>query len=193
MKIETKLNLAATAAALLVAGFLCQTANANLLGIEEDATLTDQGPGMYTGHSFVVGSEALAPGAVGNPSATQYFYEYWFGQSGLTAPPVAIASLSVYFNTGGTANTASSSGAINSTDVNWTFNPNLTSKLVDFLSPDAPGLGYISAQDGGLWGGVPNGDAWGVVVPGVPDGGMTMSMLGGALVGLGAIRRKIRG
>jgi hypothetical protein len=192
MKNETKLKLAATAATLLVTGFLSQTATANVIttGTVYDATLTAQaGPEM--GSSFVAESICLAPGATFNPSATEYYYYYQFGVN-YAPPPVPIASASVFFATG-PAGANSPGGApayISADEINWQFGAGLSVGDFYYLSPIAPTLGYISALDGGLWGGPSGGNAFGVVVPNVPDSGMTISLLGGALVGIGALRRK---
>ena len=78
MKIETKLKLAATAAALLVTGLLSQTANANIVGDEYDATLTDQGPGLFTGSTFTLESFCIAQGLPEIHHASDYLYFYQF-------------------------------------------------------------------------------------------------------------------
>ena len=56
---------------------------------------------------------------------------------------------------------------------------------VDFYSPIPPTIGSASGQDGGIW---YSGD---VVVPNVPDCGLTMTLLGGSFLGLQALRRKL--
>ena len=57
-----------------------------------------------------------------------------------------------------------------------------------FTSTQPPANGYGSALDGGAYDDTGNNN---VVVPQVPDGGLTVSLLGGALLGLGALRRKL--
>ena len=84
------------------------------------------------------------------------------------------------------------SGGVNTTHVSW------SDGLVDepltldfnFFSPDAPTQGYSAALDDATY----NATAGAVYVPtlpAVPDGGLTMTLLGGSLLGLGALRRKL--
>lgn len=198
MKTNMKLNLVATAAVVLASGLLSQSAKAVpvVIGDVYDVTLTDQGPGLYTGDSFIADSQVLAPHTGGNTSS-EYMYYYQFGEGNHPSPPVPITDVSVYFdNSLGLADTAQGGifQNITPTDVEWQFGSGLSTGSFNFLSPYAPTLGYMSAHDGGLWGAVGGGNQFGVVVPmapTIPDSATTLSLLGGALVGLGALRRKI--
>ena len=80
---------------------------------------------------------------------------------------------------------------INAGNVNWQFNPNTLQPLFDFLSPDRSdvGLRYCPRRWALGW-----SQRWWCFwhchSRDVPDSGMTLSLLGGALVGIGALRRK---
>ncbi|HUD46431.1 MAG TPA: hypothetical protein VMR33_06355 [Candidatus Baltobacteraceae bacterium] len=179
--------LAATAGAILVAG-LCQTAQANLIG---DTTLHNGG------NTIVVDSSAVLQ--TSGPETGDYLYTYSFND----AIAAGLASYTVYFPTA-TAGVFGVAGAttdpitfdsINNGDVNWEFNNagpyTGGAESVWFYSPLAPALGDTSGQDGGLWGNGTGAVQFGVVVPNVPDGGMTMTLLGGSLMVLQALRRKL--
>lgn len=179
--------LAATAGAVLVAG-LCQTAQANLIG---DTTLVNGA------NTIAVDSSAVLQ--TSGPETGDYLYTYSFND----AVAKGLASYTVYFPTAG-AGVLGVGGAvadpitfdsINTADVNWEFNNAGIyvggAETVWFYSPEAPQLGNNSGQDGGLWGNGTGGEEYGVVVPGVPDGGLTMALLGGSLIGLQALRRKL--
>jgi hypothetical protein len=176
MKIKSILT--ATSAVLLATGFLCQTAKANLTG---DVTLYNNAGGTFT-----VDSSATFD-SVNN----YYYYSYVY-----SGAPNNLASLSVYFTTLTAGVVAPGGGTafnIYPGDVNWTINDGLTSDTLSFWSPLAPTLGNTEALDGGSWGNGTGGEQYGVVVPNtnVPDNGLTMSLLGGTLLGLGALRRKL--
>jgi hypothetical protein len=216
MKTNIKLKLAATAAAVLATGILSQNAKAGAIaGQQYDATLENVSELGYAGDTFVVRSTAALVTAPGTYQG-DYEYMYDFGVSGdvnKNGPPVGIASLSVYFSdTAGVVGAGGVTGpaapqTVAGSDVNWTFNPVTKEETVFFFSPDAPGFGTASAQNGGLWGQVANSSALATdlsgagmnplslvvvpVPPTVPDSATTLSLLGGALVGLGALRRKI--
>jgi hypothetical protein len=86
-------------------------------------------------------------------------------------------------------------GNINGFNVSWTTLPQGTDRptasvVFSFDSTVPPTWGYAAANDHGSWTGIADADS--LVVPGaVPDGGLTMSLLGGTLLGLGALRRKL--
>jgi hypothetical protein len=178
MKKSFKTILAATAAVVLTSS-LSQVALANLNG---NASLVNGA------QNFTVASTATLE-STGTYSG-DYQYQYVF-----SGAPSALSSLSVYFNTT-PANpvgiTGSNDGSnLSSGAVNWLFSPGVTGATLDFYTPIAPTLGDISAQDGGLWGNGSGGEAFGVVVPNIPDGGLTVALLGGALFGLQMFRRKL--
>jgi len=62
-----------------------------------------------------------------------------------------------------------------------------TGLTFSFTSPFAPVQGTSGALDSGGY----TADGGSVYIPSIPDGGMTMSLLGGSLLGLGALRRKL--
>jgi hypothetical protein len=68
-----------------------------------------------------------------------------------------------------------------------------TTGVLYFTSPDLPTLGNADANDHNPpspWASDPNGMQVGI--PNVPDGGLTASMLGMGLLGLGYVRRMIK-
>jgi hypothetical protein len=77
-------------------------------------------------------------------------------------------------------------------NVNWSQSgsgvASLDSLSFTFDSPLPPTIGSAVADDGSSWN--DNGST-GVYVPNTPDGGMTMTLLGGAFLGLSALRRKL--
>jgi hypothetical protein len=181
--------------AVMLAGLTVNlTANAALLPLTDyNATLVN-GANSFTLTSYYY---TLTSG----PYSGDYAYVYQF-----SGAPDALSALSVYFSTAGTyvAGSLSASGltapgalsatGANSSDVYWQFSPNTTGATLTFASTLPAILGDASAQDGGLWGNGTGGTAYGVVIPDpptVPDGSLTMTLLGGTLVGLGALRRKL--
>jgi hypothetical protein len=200
MKTNMKLKLAATAAAVLATGLLSQSAKAN----SGTATLTELTLGSEYGETFVLRSSEMQVGP------NDYFYQYDFGVSTDPAKPgpnVPLSGLTVLFDTLDTTPTGASgvnvhtgnNASIQTTtsvtgEINWSFNTTLdngsTEEIMSFTSPDGPGLGQAAALNGGSW-----LETSGTVVvpvpPSVPDTATTLSLLGGAIVGLGALRRKI--
>ncbi len=174
--------VAASAGVLLLEG-LCQTANANLLPAPQtyNATMTAIS-GAAIGDTFKLDSEYTVSGGV---------YTYYYEFTGADPAFNGINELSVNFSVLATAPnsvTGGTSSTMATDDVSWNFSPAATSSgtwALSFQSPDGPTLGSASAEDGGTWTGS------GVVVPGVPDGGLTLSLLGGSLMGLQALRRKL--
>jgi hypothetical protein len=90
------------------------------------------------------------------------------------------------------------SGSFNNGDVSWTSVPPATDTPAagvkySFYSPLLPEMGDSFAQDLTTWSELPGAN--GVYVPGiqnnlVPDGGVTVALLGLALVGIEGLRRK---
>jgi hypothetical protein len=88
-----------------------------------------------------------------------------------------------------TGNPGTFTGGVGATEVVWN-----DSDLVDYIlggysftSPYAPATGTASGNDNTGY----TETSGSVLVPNTPDGGLTASLLGGALLGLGVIRRKI--
>jgi len=163
--------------------------------------------GGGTPATFTIQSEYIAPLSTGVASAdegggaivngtTDYLYLYFqpVGQP-------AIDSFTVQFSDIAGAVVAGSAQSINPA---WSGNPvafgvtwqtGTAGDVVGpeelyFLSPLPPTWGVATIQDNGQW----NDDSQnpnGVVIPNTPDGGLTVALLGGALVGLGALRRKL--
>ena len=71
-------------------------------------------------------------------------------------------------------------------DVDVPLNPP-TGLTFDFNSPLPPAFSSSSAVDAGAYAQISGS----VLVPNVPDGGLTIALLGGSLLGLQAIRRKL--
>ena len=183
---NTKSTLLTAAAGVLLLAGRCQTVQA--LSYTGDATLVNGGT------SFVVDSTALSLGG-GNWS---YTYDF-------TAPTTAnpIDAFDVYFNTASAGTLSAFNGAHNvqAGDIQYLFPGGTTAGTaytVSFDSTVAPIVGYSAAFDGGEWGtsGGPGGESYGVEVPNapppnVPDGGLTITLLGGSLMVLQALRRKL--
>jgi hypothetical protein len=183
---NTKSTLLTAAAGVLLLAGRCQTVQA--LSYTGDATLVNGGT------SFVVDSTALSLGG-GNWS---YTYDF-------TAPTTANEpdAFDVYFNTALAGTLSAFAGAphnVEAGDVQFLYAGGITSGTaysVSFDSTVAPVVGYAAAFDGGEWGGAgPGGTSFGVEVPNalppaVPDGGLTITLLGGSLMGLQALRRKL--
>lgn len=78
----------------------------------------------------------------------------------------------------------------------WDFNPVGEGALGDVLSFQStlpPVLGNANAADRNPpspWASNPGGQQ--VAIPGIPDGGTTVALLGGALIGLGMVSKKMR-
>ena len=67
------------------------------------------------------------------------------------------------------------------------------SDTMTFNSATIHSLGLTPGTYTWMWGtGLPNQN-FTLIIPGVPDGGTTVSLLGFALLGLAAVRRKLRG
>jgi len=206
---KTKTILAVSAC--LLAGLEFQTsANATLAqAADYSTTLYNQ---STAGLTATLNSEYLGAGPGVNGTtvpAGDYQYVYWWSGVNESGTPPGLASLSVYYSAGVSTVAGSIGGTtfgwtttggvltgdtLGITSANWTFSPLTDGAAVYFDSPDQPTLGYGSGQDGGLWGANPSGNAYGVVVPAlpnVPDGGYSLSLLGGAFLGMGVLRRKL--
>jgi len=126
-----------------------------------------------------------------NSTSLVYTYNYEVtdpANEGDTVDSFNVGAISTFI-TGGNYNFLSPNGPT------WDFviNPGQTSSDLYFTSLTAPILGTGNSSDSSPpspWSTYPNGNP--IPVPGtVPDGGMTMVMLGGAFCVLGAIRRKL--
>ena len=182
---NTKSTLLAAAAGVLLLAGRCQSVHATTY--TGDATLVNGGT------SFVVDSTAAS-------IAGGWSYTYDF-----TAPSTANEpdAFDVYFNTALAGTLSAFAGAphnVEAGDVQFLYAGGITSGTaysVSFDSTVAPVVGYAAAFDGGEWGGAgPGGTSFGVEVPNalppaVPDGGLTITLLGGSLMGLQALRRKL--
>jgi hypothetical protein len=188
-------------AILILAGAVLATTGAQAVGnLTEDISVT---VGSGTGDEIAVVSSVSALGAV---IAGDYTYTYALtqvaGSGGIDAFTVyslgnPFTSLAV---TGVTDPNSNWSGGVNGGHVAWSVNLN---PVVDqalplsfsYSSPDGPvENGYAGAADGGTY--APgtlssSNEIWVPNLPAVPDGGLTVTLLGGALLGLGALRRKI--
>jgi hypothetical protein len=93
--------------------------------------------------------------------------------------------------TGENAPAGFNAGVVQGNDeVNWIglSSTDISTPLIfTFTSPLPPMPSFAGAQDDGSYTPISGS----VLAPTVADGGMTMSLLGGALVGLGALRRKL--
>ncbi len=194
-----------------VAGFICQQAGATPTPVPDTVYNSTEVRlnGTAPPPSFPITSEAVYE--TSGPYNGEFEYTYKL----LSATP-DISGFTVFdVQNGGSivdvTGTGQFSGMEHTTHVSWTEfgggDDNGGAVTLTFISPYAPIWGYSSTMDAEQWsdGGitaVPGGDDivgdYGVVVPGdsrpgspVPDGGLTVSLLGGALLVLGAFRRKL--
>ncbi len=71
------------------------------------------------------------------------------------------------------------------------ISPSYTSGTVNFITPIAPGgYDYFSLEEN--LSGATGGSSGGGLTAGAPDAGSTMVLLGGALAGIGALRRRMK-
>lgn len=139
---------------------------------------------------------------VGGPGAYTYYYNVNdpVGEVTGLGTPETIDHLNVTFLSTPANVTAVGGGLLGilnaGVGVDWIFGPigpGTSSGWLWFTSPDAPILGNANAADGTTpspWTTVlPGGQL--VPVPNVPDGGMTLSLLGFALMGVEGLRRKL--
>jgi hypothetical protein len=168
--------LATAAGALLVSG-LCQTVQADLI----DTLSTSPG---YPGAANITVDSSVSE------TAGIYTYSY-----DLTTP-ANVGEFSVFFPTTapgavipGTVLGGTAAPSILGQDVTWNFSPEepLSGVTVSFESYLPPSVGIAAALDSTDWG-VNSGP---VYVPLVPDGGLTVTLLGGSLVAIQGLRRKL--
>jgi hypothetical protein len=144
------------------------------------------------------------PGTVGSYSITvdsswtfaagEYTYSYQITpNNGATYDEASIyfnTGLAAIFNETGTAQGGSTLTPTMPTppyDANYHWSAEQTGvESVSFESPIGPTTGYFGAQDNTTY-----PETWGVFVPHVPDGGLTLSLLGGSLLALQVCRRKL--
>lgn len=200
---KTNSMLATAAISMLATSILTQTAVAGPYPVvsPEISEVLQNGANTFTLYSQWT-----------QESATEWIYLYSTsptypagGTPGET--PVPISSLSVLFGASlpgavlaspPAADSVGSTPSASASEISFPLMSGYppvgsTGFTMGFGSSDAPGLGIAEALDvdGGSWGAasgnvyVPNGAA------SAPDGGTTMALLGGTLLGLGALRRKI--
>jgi hypothetical protein len=183
-RINKNMNkISKTILAVAAVGALSLTAKANLID-----TIT--GSGSATPGSLLTITSYTPTPIGGGYDEYEYSFVVTKGTyTGLLTP--VVGSFSVNFMTGpfDVINvTGGQSSQIQMFDVNWQFNPETTTATVS-VSFDAlghPVEGTAQAQDSTSY--AATGYVW---VPGVPDGGLTVALLGGSLVALQAFRRKL--
>lgn len=180
------------------------------LGATYLSTMYGQPP--IGGNNFVISSEVTQPGGVGTPF--YYFYNVADSSSALTGR--GISAFTVYLLSG-IATFAENApgiwgtGVQNVNNVNWTTSgttgDSATSVTFSFESYFEPIWGYGNSQDAGQWNdynaystatyGANGPTDTGIAVPNtpppppVPDGGLTVALLGVSLVGIQVLRRKL--
>ena len=167
--------------AAVAAMALCLTAKAN--------TVTLPGTGVGSAYSLQVVSTTSVP------VSGQYTYTYVVSPLATGSQydevsiyfPTALAGVNTETETANGGGTASATSPIPSYDVNfrWSLEQGVAN-TVTFQSPLRPVLGSAGALDNTAY-----AETFGVWVPNVPDGGLTVALLGGALVGLQMLRRKL--
>ncbi len=138
---------------------------------------------------------------VSGPVAGEYTYTYEVELvsgtfTGIDAITVNNALLGSGFPTTGLIDIATTaatwSGALNGSNpghVSWSdggVDMDVVGDTYSFESPLPPSEGVVFAQDAGQFNG-----ATPVYVPGTPDGGLTVALLGGAMTALALIRSKV--
>jgi hypothetical protein len=127
-----------------------------------------------------------------------YQYAYWLQASPTSTGLDAFSIYAANSLTGSPANIlfgvnpANWNGVINGSHVDFDTAPGIGDLPVNndtfiFTSPLPPVVGTAAGLDDGAY--VETSGS--VLVPNIPDGGLTISLLGGTLLGLGALRRKI--
>jgi len=142
--------------------------------------------------SFTIQSEVTALGG------GEYLYQYFSPSPGTYNNVTGIDDFTVYFASAVTSSIFAEnspspfSWGISSGHVTWTATGDTTaSETFSFESPLPPTWGYANALDDGNWSDQNNGLDLGVLVPGVPDGGLTVALLGGALTAMVLVRSKV--
>jgi len=171
---------------------LCSTAKAITYPISETDTLMGSG-----GYNVTVVSTV-------NLSGSLYTYSYQATASGTAGGDYT--GFTVYFNTtlaslasitpGNTSGPPSITVNTSTIDINWNYGGTGAAQTgpdtYSFTSTFPPGQGFGGAADTTSYGGNFGANQSGrVYVPNVPDGGLTVALLGGALVGLQMLRRKL--
>ena len=186
----SKMGLLA-ASALFITGLMSQTAQANIiLGNTYTSILAS---------SSLAGQDITITWDVTLLGPNDYLYEYKVHNT-----PETITTVDIYnvgFDTtapgafiGGTqiGGTAQINGGVNGLTWDLAAVPVGGSSLfLSFESMLPPVLGNADASDHNIpapWGSVPGGQP--VAVPGIPDGGLTVALLGGSLIALRGVYRK---
>ena len=172
---------------------LCSTAKAITVGSETDV-LTEP-----------IGSADLSVLSTVTLNAGVYTYSYQVTPGGVAG--AEYTGFTVYFNTSlatpGSPSPATANSPANPTisvnitpnDINWNFGGAAAQQTgVDtfsFTSTLPPTQGNAGGADTSSYGGNPGDQTASVYVPNVPDGGLTVALLGGALFGLQMFRRKM--
>jgi hypothetical protein len=173
----------------------------------ETETLTAAHPPAPAGDTILVTS-TVTPGT--GIYAGDYLYNYTLtkpngstliaGVDAFTVYDPGIANLASLIVPGSIYETLSfGHGTITLNHIEWTSGRKGDQPLpldFGFYSPDAPIQGFTGAQDDYIYGATsgsvyvpdpPTNNSW----PKVPDGGLTLTLLGGTMLGLGGLRRKL--
>ena len=185
-------------ALLIVAGatLASSVAQANVYTEINSDTLVDTLTGNNTlgmPHTFTVTSTVFSDGVAGDPA--EYEYKYTVSATAPSVDQFSVEGIIHSFELG-IQNPAGFTGVLTGTEVNWNTpttvpatETSLDNLVFTLTSPYGPESGNAGAQDSATWSDI---GSVGVNVPGnLPDGGLTMTLLGGTLLGLGALRRKL--
>ncbi len=144
----------------------------------------------------ITGVGGTSPGAILDITSTVATitggYDYSYAVTVPSIPAgVTLGSVSVYFDTGLATVSTITGGTgfdLNPGNVEWLFSPETPAGTytLSFDSPDAPGYGQVGGYDTTSW---PN--TGGVYVPNVPDGGLTLAMVGCVFMGIAGIRSRL--
>ena len=179
---------------LAVAGAvgLIATAPSAMANIITVATATDDLQASSAGHADITVNSTVTQDTV----TGKYTYSYALSDGGVDT----MNTFSAYFNTGapnaiiaGTIG-GSDSYLVSSFDISWQWaNDVLVSgQNVSFQSWLPPSHGSAAVLDNAAWGGSGFGLQVGYIdVPNIPDGGLTMAMVGCVFVGIAGIRYRL--
>jgi len=180
MKNPFKLILMASAAVLAtsVAQANTWTDTATLSDVKQSFTVTTtvtESAGVYT-YTYVAALPVPSTKALGLDSFTVFADDVLGAITAVTLPATGWTST---VNPDPYDNVSWDSTGSHIINIPLTF---------QFTSPDAPEFGYAGALDGGTY----NETSGSVLVPmAVPDGGLTVALLGGALAAMTLIRRRV--
>jgi hypothetical protein len=181
----------ATLIALLAGAVISGTAHASLINTLIPSTevgVVNSGLGPSTPVNFDISSEASDTGTTFGGLEV---YQYQYNIPDRSSDPLLLADVRLILSEAGLTG-AGNYTTTTSSEISWGAPPlgaPGAAVTLWFNSTTLPIIGQLDVQDNGQWQDqdvvIPNAE------PSVPDGGLTMALLGGSLMGLQALRRKL--